>query len=68
MTTDVIEVEVQAATVAVEVADATVVPVVEVQGGIEGPPGPPGEWLQMTQAAYDALPAKDPDTLYVIVG
>jgi hypothetical protein len=33
-----------------------------------GPPGPPGQWTQMTQAAYDALPVKDPNTLYVIVG
>ena len=33
-----------------------------------GPQGPPGEWTQMTQAAYDALPTKDPDILYVIVG
>jgi len=25
-------------------------------------------WVSMTQAAYDALPVKDPNTLYVIVG
>jgi hypothetical protein len=25
-------------------------------------------WVQMTQAAYDALPTKDPNVLYVIVG
>ena len=25
-------------------------------------------WVQMTQAAYDALAVKDPNTLYVIVG
>ena len=25
-------------------------------------------WVQMTQAAYDALPVKDPNILYVIVG
>jgi len=24
--------------------------------------------VQMTQAAYDALPVKDPNTLYVIIG
>lgn len=30
--------------------------------------GAPGQWTQMTQAAYDALPTKDPNTLYVIVG
>lgn len=26
------------------------------------------QWTQMTQAAYDALPEKDPNVLYVIVG
>jgi hypothetical protein len=26
------------------------------------------EWTQMTQAEYDALPVKDPNTLYVVVG
>jgi hypothetical protein len=36
--------------------------------GAPGPQGPPGVWVQMTQAAYDALPVKDPNTLYVIVG
>lgn len=39
--------------------------------GPEGPQGPAGTdavWTQMTQAAYDALPVKDPDTLYIIVG
>lgn len=36
--------------------------------GPAGPTGPPGVWVQMTQAAYDALPVKDPGTLYVIVG
>ena len=38
--------------------------------GPPGPPGPPGEdakWVSMTQAQYDALPDKDPSTLYVIV-
>lgn len=35
---------------------------------VPGPQGPPGVWVQMTQAAYDALPVKDPGTLYVIVG
>jgi len=28
----------------------------------------PAVWLSMTQAAYDALAVKDPNTLYVIVG
>lgn len=39
--------------------------------GPAGPPGPQGEegqWVRMTQAEYDALPAKDPETLYVIIG
>lgn len=36
--------------------------------GTTGPQGPPGVWVQMTQAAYDALAVKDPGTLYVIVG
>lgn len=35
--------------------------------GATGPQGPQG-WVQMTQAAYDALAVKDPNTLYVIVG
>ena len=37
--------------------------------GEEGPAGPPGndaQWVSMTQAQYDALPTKDPNTLYVI--
>lgn len=34
---------------------------------IVGPTGPPGPWTQITQAAYDALPVKDPAVLYVIV-
>lgn len=42
--------------------------------GAQGPPGPPGPqgaqatWTQLTQAQYDALPVKDPNMLYVIVG
>lgn len=39
--------------------------------GPPGPPGPPGpqaQWVQMTQAEYNALPVKDPNTLYVIIG
>lgn len=31
-------------------------------------PGPAGQWLSMTQAAYNALPVKDPAILYVIIG
>jgi hypothetical protein len=36
--------------------------------GPVGPAGPPGVWVQLTQAAYDALGTKDPATLYIIVG
>jgi len=38
------------------------------QTGPAGPQGLPGQWQQITQAAYDALAVKDPNTLYVIVG
>jgi hypothetical protein len=31
-------------------------------------PGPPGQWVQVTQAEYDALSPPDPNTLYVVVG
>ena len=44
---------------------------VTVPTGKPGPPGPPGEdaqWARMTQAEFDALPIKDPNTLYVIIG
>jgi len=36
--------------------------------GPPGPTGPPAAWVQMTQAAYNALPVKDPNTLYIIIG
>lgn len=42
--------------------------------GPEGPQGPAGadgadaEWTQVTQAAYDAIPVPDPNTLYIVVG
>lgn len=36
--------------------------------GDTGAQGAQGVWVQMTQAAYDALPVKDPNTLYVIIG
>lgn len=41
--------------------------------GPQGPQGPqgepgPGTWVQLTQAQYNALPSKDPDTLYIVVG
>jgi hypothetical protein len=32
------------------------------------PPGPPGPWTQITQAAYNALSPPNPATLYVIIG
>lgn len=35
--------------------------------GPQGPPGPQGEWVSLTQAEYDALSPPDPNTLYVIV-
>jgi hypothetical protein len=35
--------------------------------GPSGPTGPPGEtWVALTQIEYDALPIKDPETLYII--
>lgn len=33
-----------------------------------GPPGPPGQWVQVTQAEYDALDPPDPAVLYVVIG
>jgi hypothetical protein len=36
--------------------------------GTPGPPGPQGQWEKMTKADFDALPTKDPNTLYVIIG
>lgn len=42
-------------------------PVIEVVMAT-GPQGPEGKWVQMTQAQYNALNPKDPNTLYVIVG
>ena len=36
--------------------------------GIQGPQGESGLWWSGTQAEYDAIPVKDPDTLYVISG
>jgi hypothetical protein len=65
-------VEVESAVVASVTASA-IVATVEVSAGVggpQGPPGPPGpqgKWVSMTQAAYDALVVKDPDTLYVII-
>ena len=43
---------------------------ITVPTGLPGPPGPPGaaaQWDSMTQAEYNALVSKDPNTLYVIV-
>lgn len=36
-------------------------------GNVGGPKGDPGKWVSMTQAQYDAIPVKDPETLYVII-
>ena len=33
-----------------------------------GPPGEDAQWDRMTQAQFDALPTKDSETLYVIIG
>ena len=35
--------------------------------GLPGPPGAQAQWDAMTQAEYNALSSKDPNTLYVIV-
>jgi hypothetical protein len=54
----------------VSVTSKTTLPI-SVSANAQGPPGPagpPGIWTRMTQAEYDALPIKDPDTLYIIVG
>lgn len=45
----------------------TVPDVTVLAAGNVGPPGPPGKWVAMTQAEYNALSPKDPTTLYVIV-
>ena len=42
--------------------------VIDAGKGSPGPPGKDANWVSMTQAAFDALPVKDPDTLYVIIG
>ena len=36
--------------------------------GATGATGPQAAWVQMTQAAYNALAVKDPNTLYLIIG
>lgn len=36
--------------------------------GPKGATGPQGQWVSMTQFAFDTLPVKDPNTLYVIIG
>ena len=76
--------EIEPLTVVIDVTDLPQTPEVIEIGEIGGPPGPPGppgpastvpgppgenaEWVQLTQAAYNALPVKDPQTLYVIIG
>lgn len=51
----------------VELQTATVPGTQVIVAGNLGPPGPPGQWVSMTQAEYDALDPRDPETLYVIV-
>ena len=51
--------------VTMQVASVTGLQVIA--AGNVGPPGPPGQWVSMTQAEYDALASPNPDTLYVIV-
>jgi Collagen triple helix repeat (20 copies) len=36
--------------------------------GAQGPQGNPGQWVQLTQAQYNALSPPDANTLYVIIG
>jgi len=36
--------------------------------GPAGPQGPPGQWVQLTQAQYNALSPPVAGTLYVIIG
>lgn len=36
--------------------------------GPQGIQGPEGQWVAMTQSAFDNLTPKDPQTLYVIIG
>ena len=36
--------------------------------GDSGLNGADAQWAKLTQAEYDALPTKDPNTLYVIIG
>lgn len=36
--------------------------------GPQGPPGDAGQWWSGTLAEYNAIPIKDPDTLYVVIG
>lgn len=45
--------------------------VIVVSAANVGPPGPrgaEGKWVSMTQAEFNALFPKDPETLYVIIG
>jgi len=52
----------------VQILAASVTGMQVIAAGNVGPPGPPGQWISMTQAEYNALVEIDPDTLYVIVG
>ncbi len=66
---DVINIETETIVDVIDIATAEVVEIGNLGAG-PGPQGPPGDdaqWTSMTQAAYDSLPVKDPNTLYVIV-
>jgi len=70
-TTEVVVIEKDGAVV-VNVTDRPPVEVIHIGnlGAGPGPKGPPGndaKWVSMTQAAFNALPVKDPNTLYVIL-
>jgi hypothetical protein len=79
MATDDITITVEPAEIGVLVAaSALELPVIfAANAGPAGAPGPPGAqgepgqdatWTSMTQAEYDALAVKDPQTLYLIIG
>jgi hypothetical protein len=51
----------------VEIGNSTPASSVEIWIDTDEPAQPSGAWTQMTNAAYTALPVKDPDTLYILV-
>lgn len=54
--------------VVVRPAGETTLVVTPTLGGEAGPPGPPGHVnvISLTQGEFDALPTKDPSTIYII--